>query len=142
MKWRSKNKDSLNKKQREFLKKNNYKWQKKWFKKELANNPSFRIKHYLRKKLTDSFRDRGIRRVGTSKKYGIDYAEMVSYLEKTLPKDFNERKYHIDHILPISSFDLNDPNQVKSCFSKNNIRWLLADENLNKKNKIEVLINY
>jgi hypothetical protein len=44
--------------------------------------------------------------------------------------------WHIDHIRPISSFDLSDPIQQKQCFHYTNLQPLWAKDNLAKGNKI------
>lgn len=44
--------------------------------------------------------------------------------------------WHIDHIIPCSSFDLTDPKQQKICFHYTNLQPLWAIENLQKSNKI------
>jgi hypothetical protein len=38
--------------------------------------------------------------------------------------------WHIDHIRPISSFDLSDPAQQKECFHYSNLQPLWAIDNL------------
>lgn len=40
--------------------------------------------------------------------------------------------WHIDHIKPISGFDLSDPAQVKECFHFSNLQPLWAEDNLRK----------
>ena len=44
--------------------------------------------------------------------------------------------WHIDHIIPCSSFDLTDPKQQKICFHYTNLQPLWAIDNLKKGNKI------
>lgn len=128
---------------KEYRKKIHYIHQKKWIKKNMEGNPRFRMMFYLRKRLTDNFRMRHIKKLnGSINKYGIDFNKIVKYLEKTMPKDFNERKYHIDHIRPLCSFDLNDPNQVKEAFEVSNLRWLPAHDNISKGGRIQPLINF
>jgi hypothetical protein len=48
----------------------------------------------------------------------------------------NYGKWHIDHIIPCSSFDLTDPKQQKRCNHFSNLQPLWAYENLSKGNKI------
>jgi len=55
-------------------------------------------------------------------------------LLETKPADFNEKNYEIDHIRPLSSFDLTDPDQIKQAFAPENLQWLTAEENLRKGN--------
>ena len=45
--------------------------------------------------------------------------------------------WHIDHIRPISSFDLSDPAQVKECFHYSNLQPLWAIDNLKKSDSWE-----
>ena len=45
--------------------------------------------------------------------------------------------WHIDHIKPLSSFDLTDPEQLKKACHYTNLRPLWAKENLKKGNKYE-----
>lgn len=48
----------------------------------------------------------------------------------------NREKWHIDHIIPCSRFDLTDIEQQKICFHYSNLQPLWAKENLSKGNKI------
>jgi len=47
----------------------------------------------------------------------------------------NMHLWHIDHIKPISSFNLNDPVQVRECFNLKNLQPLWAVDNIKKSNK-------
>ncbi len=71
-------------------------------------------------------------KVTSSKKYGIDYNAIIESL-KPFPKNLS--KYHIDHIQPLCSFDLNNPEEVKKAFAPENHQWLLAKDNLEKGGK-------
>jgi len=44
--------------------------------------------------------------------------------------------WHIDHIKPISSFDLTNPEQLKKCCHYSNLQPLWAIDNLIKSNKL------
>lgn len=43
---------------------------------------------------------------------------------------------HIDHVRPVSSFDLSNPEQQRACFHYSNLQPLWAIDNLRKTNKI------
>jgi len=64
-----------------------------------------------------------------SSKYGINYKKIINHL-KPFPKDI--KKYHIDHIIPLCSFDLTDHKQIKVAFAPENHQWLTAEQNLKK----------
>ena len=43
--------------------------------------------------------------------------------------------WHIDHIVPLASFDLSDPDQVKQACHYSNLQPLWTEENLQKSDK-------
>lgn len=67
-----------------------------------------------------------------SKKYGINYKKIINHL-KPFPADIT--KYHIDHIKPLYSFNLENPEEVKKAFAPENHQWLSASDNLSKGKK-------
>lgn len=75
--------------------------------------------------------NRAIRVYGQGKrhslaKYGIDIEAIAKHLG---PCPGLARDWHIDHIIPLSSFDLSQPDQVMAAFAPSNHQWLTADEN-------------
>jgi hypothetical protein len=44
--------------------------------------------------------------------------------------------WHIDHIIPIASFDLTQKSEQEKCFHYTNLQPLWAEENLSKQDKI------
>jgi hypothetical protein len=62
------------------------------------------------------------------------------HLEKTfkpgMTRENHAAVWHVDHILPCSSFDLSDPNQQRQCFHYTNLQALFVHENLTKSDKI------
>jgi hypothetical protein len=75
----------------------------------------------------------------SSKAYGVDYQAIAIKLGKS-PGD----GYEVDHIIPVSLFNLNDPAQVKIAFSPDNFQWLPMVENIQKggKNRPETVKKY
>lgn len=99
---------------------------------KLKTDKMFVLLFYLRKQLRsrlNSYSQNG--KVKTSSEYGINYEIIIEYL---IPK--RKEKYHIDHIIPASRFDLNKEEEIKLCFSAENLQWLNAKENISKNNRI------
>lgn len=69
----------------------------------------------------------------------------IEFLKEHLQNQFKEGMtwenygiygWHIDHIIPCTSFNLVDPEQQKKCFHYTNLQPLWAEENLRKGSKI------
>ncbi len=107
---------------------------KKYFKKRRRNDRNFLITGRLRCLLNQALKiytQTG--KIYNSKQYGIDYKTIIEHL-KPFPKDI--KLYHIDHIKPLCSFNLEDKEQIKLAFSPENHQWLLAKDNISKGGKI------
>jgi len=72
-------------------------------------------------------------KIMSSKKYGINWREIIESL-KPFPK--NLKSYEVDHITPLHTFNLTDPNKVKEAFSPSNLQWLTIEENRRKSGKL------
>jgi len=68
-----------------------------------------------------------------SKKYGINYTQIVEHL-KPFPQDIEN--YHIDHVIPLSKFDFNNLSHIKIAFAPKNHQWLTKEQNMIKGNKL------
>lgn len=71
---------------------------------------------------------------------GYTKEELKNHLEKQFTndmswKDFRSGKIHIDHIKPQSLFNLKDINDIKECWSLDNLQPLWAKDNIRKSNK-------
>lgn len=71
---------------------------------------------------------------------GADVNSVRLYLESQFSKEMTWENHgnvwHIDHYVPISSFDLNSQDDIKIAFNWRNLRPLMAVENLKKHAKI------
>lgn len=72
-------------------------------------------------------------KIMSSKKYGIDWKEVINRL-KSFPENIED--YEIDHITPLHSFNLEDYNEIKKAFAPSNLQWLTIKENRTKGGKI------
>jgi hypothetical protein len=63
----------------------------------------------------------------------LDYGAIIKKLG-TCP--VNRKDYHIDHIIPLSFFDLTNKEEIIKAWSPENLQWLPAKINLMKGNKL------
>ena len=125
LKWSLNNKDKI----KEYYQKNKGKVNLR-YKNRYRQDKNFAIKDRLRKLLRQALRlYTTTGKYQTSKKYGINYKAIIEHLTP-FPEDIS--KFHIDHIKPLCSFNLTDPEEIKKAFEPNNHQWLLAEENLSK----------
>ena len=103
------------------------------------NDPNFKLANNLRKRILETVK-KGYKSASTMKLLGVNNVEEVwVHLEKSFKSGMtrkNHGKWHIDHIIPCSSFDLTKAKQQRKCFHYSNLQALWAHENLSKGNRI------
>lgn len=77
-------------------------------------------------------------KIMSSKKYGINWKIIIEGL-KPFPKEL--KKFEIDHIIPLHTFNFTKDKEVKKAFSSSNLQWLLKEENRKKGGKILIANN-
>lgn len=116
-----------------------------YLRKKQANNKKYyygtieyKLGQILRNKLWRSLKDQKVNKDGSALELiGCSKTELINYLESQFSEgmtweNWSLNGWHIDHIRPISSFDLSDPAQVKECFHYTNLQPLWAIDNLKK----------
>lgn len=68
---------------------------------------------------------------------GYTLDDLLQHFQRMLPKgytmqDFHNGKLHIDHIVPKSTFDLPDENELRAAWALPNLRPLPARDNMRK----------
>lgn len=121
---------------KESIKKNKRKWELK-----NKNNPILKIKRNLRRRIHHAL-IKGYKSASTFELIGCTVNEFKIYIESKFQNDMSWENYgtkgwHIDHIIPCSSFDLTDPEQQKLCFHYSNQQPLWAKDNLKKGRTIQ-----
>ncbi len=115
-------------------------------------DPEFNLKQRLRAalkrkrqgiRLGDMLRS-AIARCGTSpiaeQFVGYTAKDMRAHIERQFSKGmtwdaFCEGRIHIDHIVPLSSFNVSDANELKAAWALTNLRPLWAKDNLAKRDR-------
>ena len=128
--YRKKNSEKLKIKAREY-RKNLYK-----------NNPKYKMMRNLRARLHNVLKYQGVTKTETTLELCGETQEFVwnhleSQFKEGMTWENNNRKgWHIDHIIPMNSFDLSDPEERKKCCHYTNLQPLWWWENLEKADKI------
>jgi hypothetical protein len=121
-------------------------YKKKWSKenpekyramrKRELENPSARIASYMRTRIRLALLAQRVWKRGkTLELLGCSIPELRKHLEDRFLGDMNWENYgqwHIDHIRPISSFNLMEADQQKIAFHYSNLQPLWAVDNLKK----------
>ena len=97
-----------------------------------ANDPMFRIKNNLRNRLNSILKKKT---VSATKLVGCTWEELRTHIENQFQDGMtwdNYGEWHIDHIKPISLFNLLDTEEVKQACHYTNLQPLWAADNLKK----------
>jgi hypothetical protein len=116
--------------------------------KRFKRNKQQLLERYRKNKINFNF-SRRMRQSLNGLKQSASWKELVGYnvveLKEHLEKQFkdgmnwdNYGEWHIDHIKPLDSFDINDINsdEFKTCWSLDNLQPLWAKDNIRKSNKL------
>ncbi len=136
-KWRHKNREKVNERARQWSKdpKNRAKINTR-YNKRVKSDVIFRIRRNLKVRIYEFIKLKKGRKYGTMKQLlGCDWQFFKSYIENKFQPGMtwdNYGKWHIDHIKPISKFDLSlKSEQYKSCHHTN-LQPLWALDNIRK----------
>lgn len=136
LKWVLNNKDkhklwAINNRDKSRLIKKNWK----------LRNPRVKLENTLRTRILQALKHQGLKKnKRTIELVGCPIEELKKHLEKNFQKGmtWENRGYwgwHIDHIKPVSLFDLRDIEQQKKAFHYTNLQPLWMKDNFSKKNK-------
>ena len=141
-KWIKNNREQYN----ECMKKSYYKYRKKRIKikmeynlKKYKTDINYNLKGRLRTRLSTALRG-NIKSKRTIELLGVPHMDFFkTWIECKFKEGMtweNRSLWHIDHIIPCSSFDLTKPEEQAKCFHYTNLQPLWASENLSKGNRI------
>lgn len=103
-------------------------------------NPERKIVQLCRRRMVLAFKSQSAKRhKGTMSLIGCTGKQLVAHLRSKFAKGMtienHGKVWHIDHIKPVSKFNLLDPSQVELCFHFSNLQPLFAKENIKKSNR-------
>ncbi len=139
--WYISNKDKSSKRSAKYYQRNKTRIKAavaKYQKNKRHNDVNYRILCNLRRRLLHAVKreDKSLR---TQALLGCSVVELRANLESKFKQGMtwdNYGKWHIDHIIPCSSFDMGDVIQQQKCFHYSNLQPLWAIENLKKSAKV------
>ena len=103
------------------------------------DEPTDKFKRYVRTRIYNCLKHRktksSIEYLGCSTQ---DYLSWIMHYNADFTLDNYGPIWHIDHVIPVSRFDLSDPSEQLLAFNWRNTMPLSAKENLRKNNKIIV----
>lgn len=118
----------------------------KWIRQSRKNNPDHAAIYAMRK-LISRVCERikvGRRELGgTVKALGYTSAEFKLHIERQFLRGMswkNRSEWHIDHIIPLSAFDLTSEESRRAANSLANLRPMWAKDNMSKSDKITSLL--
>lgn len=142
-----KNKSKIQKQQKKY-RENHKEIAKKYHKEYMVNrrkkDTSFKLVSILRSRIYSSLH-KNIKSNNTINLIGCSINKLKDHLQQTAIKNgylnfdinnYSGKEYHIDHIIPCSSFDLSTEEEQRKCFNWSNLQILTAKENLEKKDLI------
>lgn len=100
----------------------------------LKTDTKFRLAHSLRRRISNAMSGFS-KSAPTLKLLGCSLDALRAHLEQQFVDGMsweNRSEWHIDHIRPVASFDLQDPAQQRACFHYSNMQPLWARDNLQK----------
>jgi hypothetical protein len=109
-------------------------------KQRYTDDVNYRLTMVLRARLRAALKNN--QKVGSAvKDLGCSVEELKVYLESKFQEgmswdNYGLKGWHIDHIKPLSSFNLEDSEELRKACHYNNLQPLWAEDNLRKSNKI------
>lgn len=113
----------------------------------LSSDPLYllerRVRAGIRYTMSSKWRNR--RRSKLEPLLGYTFAELRQHIERQFLPGMgwhNRNEWHIDHIVPIASFDIGEYGdaEFKRCWAITNLRPLWADENIRKRDAVLTLL--
>jgi len=132
--YRERDKDKVTEWRKNYKKNNREEINKRYRKQsreKRITNEEYLIRERLRVRVGDFFRKSGIKKPNTTNEIvGASYNEVLTYLKE---KGFNKEIHDIDHIVPLSAFNMEDLNHQKIAFHYLNLQPLDSYINQNEK---------
>ena len=107
------------------------------YKREIrANNESLRLAIKLRSRLRQALlRQSTNKTTKTEDLLGISFNNFKKYVEFLMTTNIRRNKYELNHVYPLSSFNLPNTNQIKKASHYSSLRPVMKQDNCSKGSK-------
>jgi len=110
-----------------------------WRRKRHAADPAHKLKDMMCSRLSALLAGRSGSWSKLEYYVGCSFAQLRDHLQRQFVRHMNWNNYgkvwHVDHILPVASFDHSDDRQIRVCWNWQNLRPFWANANIRKGNK-------
>ena len=112
----------------------------KYYKDKYQDDPNYRLKVILRSRVRTALKD-NFKSGKTLDMLGCSIEEFKKHIESKWQDGMTWDNHaldgwHIDHIIPLASFDLTDPEQLKKACHHTNMQPLWWEENIKKRDRL------
>jgi len=143
--WSEKNREHLKEYHKKWREENIDKWRetkRTYEKTRKANDPIYKLINNFRTAIYQVLKENNVKKNGhyfDILKYSPD--DLINHLESKFTDKMtwdNYGEWHVDHILPISSFDIKEigDEEFMKCWELKNLQPLWGNENIKKSNRI------
>ena len=135
----TKNKSKIQSHQKQYYSSNRTKIYN-YVKNKLKNDINYKLSHSLRRRMNNALKNiqkcgSAITDLGCNIQYFKHYIES-KFLDGMTWDNYGKSGWHLDHIIPLSSFDLSDRSEFLEACNYTNYQPLWAEDNISKGNKI------
>lgn len=126
--------------QKKYLTEDNKKKRCEYIRKKRETDPQFKLTLSLRGRIRSAIKN-GQRAGSAVRDLGCTVEELKTYIESKFQEgmswdNWGSRGWHLDHIIPVSKFDLTDKEQFLKACHYTNLQPLWAVDNLRKGNRV------
>jgi hypothetical protein len=111
-----------------------------YIKRRYAEEPSFAMAYRVRARVYQAIQKGGASKTGSTEELvGCSFDYLRQHIERQFKGRMswdNPSSFHIDHIVPLASFDLTDPAQLKVACNWQNLRPIPPKKNMSKGAKL------
>jgi hypothetical protein len=107
----------------------------------LKTEPCIKLRHAIRTRLNRVLRRQGLSDTKQAL-FGCTFDELVAHIEQQFAPgmtwdNHGVSGWHIDHIMPLSKFDLSDPQELARAQHYTNLRPMWAADNIRKRDRLQ-----